>query len=131
VPVYSFGETHVLADATVTPQYRGLLFSLTGRTNNTSFKGCAAGECLFLGASGSKRGDGDWEIAFKFAASPNKNQFTVGGITIPAKKGWEYLWFRYEDTVDANAKRLVKRPLSAHVEKVYEEGNMAGLGIGT
>ena len=29
--------------------------------------------------------------------------------------------------MDVNAKRLVKRPLLAHVEKVYEEGNMAGL----
>ena len=32
--------------------------------------GLAAGECLFLGASGSKRGEDDWEIAFRFAASP-------------------------------------------------------------
>jgi len=99
--------------------------------NNAPFKGCAAGECLFLGASGSKRGDGDWEIGFKFAASPNKTNLTVGDITVPAKKGWEYLWVRYEDKEDANAKILVKRPLSAHVEKVYHDGDLSQLGIGT
>ncbi|MCG3179669.1 MAG: hypothetical protein BIFFINMI_02010 [Phycisphaerae bacterium] len=131
VPVYSFSETYVFADADVTLAYRGVLFALTGKVNNAAFKGCAAGECLFLGASGSKRGDGDWEISFKFAASPNKTNITVGDITVPAKKGWEYLWVRYEDKEDANAKILVKRPLSAHIEKVYSDGDFSQLGIGT
>lgn len=31
----------------------------------------AAGEVLFLGASGSKRGEEEWEITYRFAASPN------------------------------------------------------------
>ncbi len=131
VPVYSFSETHYLAAAVVTPAYRGTLFNLTGKVNNGSFKGLAAGECLFLGASGSKRGDGDWEIAFRFAASPNRTNINVGGITVPAKKGWEYMWVRYADAEDADSKTLVKRPIAVYVEKVYEEGSFAGLGIGT
>ncbi len=131
VPVYSFSETYIFADEDVTLEYRGTLFLLTGKVNNASFKGCAAGECLFLGASGSKRGDGDWEISFKFAGSPNKTNLTIGDITVPAKKGWEYLWVRYEDKEDAAAKILVKHPLSAHVNKVYEDGDLSQLGIGT
>ena len=46
-----------------------------------------------------------------------------------SKKGWEYLWGRYAE--DAAAKAIVKRPAAAYIEKVYEEGDFAGLGIGT
>ncbi|MBN1553558.1 MAG: hypothetical protein JXA11_02350 [Phycisphaerae bacterium] len=132
VPVYTWAETHYLADAIVTLGYRGSLFALTGRTNSASFKGMAAGECLFLGASGTKRGSGeDWEINFRFAGSPNRTGITVGSITGIAKKGWEYLWVEYESETDSSAKRIVKRPVAAHVEKVYEEGDFSILEIGT
>ena len=117
-------------DAVVTPAYRGALFNLTGKVNNASFKGLAAGECLFLGASGSKRGVDDWEIAFRFAASPNRTGITVGEITGIAKKGWEYMWVRYADAEDPAAKAIVKKPVAVYIEKVYEEGSFAGLGIG-
>ncbi|MFH1419471.1 MAG: hypothetical protein ABII12_14440 [Planctomycetota bacterium] len=130
VPVYSFSETHYLADATVTEAYRGTLFNLTGKTNNASFKGLAAGECLFLGASGSKRGVDDWEISFRFAASPNRTGLTVGDITSIAKKGWEYMWVRYADAEDVTAKAIVKKPIAVYIEKVYDEGSFSELGIG-
>ncbi len=131
VPVYTFSETHILADADVDDTYKGKLFSLTGKTNDDTFKGFAIGEVLFQGASGSKRGNGDWEITFNFAASPNKTGLTVGDITAVAKKGWEYLWVRYEDAVDATAGAMVKKPLAAYIEKVYDAGDFSDLGIGT
>jgi hypothetical protein len=131
VPVYQFAETHYLADDTVTPAYKGTLFNLTGKVNDASFKGLAAGECLFLGASGSKRGADDWEITFRFAGSPNRTGLTVGPITGIAKKGWEYMWVRYADAEDSAAKAIVKKPVAVYVEKVYEEGSFSGLGIGT
>jgi hypothetical protein len=128
MPVYNWSETHYLADAQVN---KAAYYSLTGKVNNGGFKGCAAGECLFLGASGSKRGDDDWEITFKFAASPNRTGITVGGITGIAKKGWEYMWVRYADSEDTASKTIVKKPLAVYIEKVYEEGNLGSLGIGT
>ena len=128
-PVYNFSETHYLADATVTGAYKATLFSLTGKVNSGAFKGFAAGEVLFLGASGSKRGEDDWEISFRFAASPNRTNITIGEMTGIAKKGWEYLWVRYEDAEDATANALVKKPTAAYVEKVYEEGDLSVLGI--
>lgn len=131
IPVYQFSETHYLADAVVTPAYRGTLFYLTGTVNNGAFRGLAPGECLFLGASGSKRGEGDWEITFRFAGSPNATGLMVGDIGPINKKGWEYLWVRYEDDEDTTAARLVKRPTAAYVEKVYDDGNFAQLGIGS
>ena len=131
VPVYHFSETHYLPNSQVTLGYRATLFGLTGKVNDADFKGLSAGECLFLGAAGSQRGFGeDWEITFRFAASPNTSSLTVGPITGIAKKGWEYLWVRYADAEDPAAKTLVKKPVGAFVEKVYEDGDFSGLGIG-
>ena len=131
VPVYNFSETHYLEEDDVTGSYKAALFSLTGKTNNGAFKGFAAGEVLFLGASGSQRGDGAWEITFRFAASPNVTGLAIGSITGIAKKGWEYLWVQYQDAEDDDSKSIVKRPAFVHVEQVYDAGNYAGLGIGT
>jgi hypothetical protein len=130
IPVYNFSETHYFDDSTVTGAYKVILFGLTGSVNNAAFKGFATGEVLFLGASGSKRGQEPWEISFKFAASPNATGLTVGDITGIDKKGWEYLWVRYSDAEDSSAKMLVKRPIGAYVEQVYPYGDFSGLGIG-
>ncbi len=129
VPVYHFSETHYLDATLVTEPYKATLFALTGRVNSGAFKGLAAGECLFLGAAGTKRGQGDWEITFRFAASPNVTGLTIGDITGIAKKGWEYLWVRYADAEDAAAKALVKKPVAVYIEKVYADGDFSLLGI--
>ncbi|MGE0606567.1 MAG: hypothetical protein AB7O62_05510 [Pirellulales bacterium] len=131
VPVYNFGETHYFDDEVVTPAYKSALFFLTGKVNASGFRGFAAGEVLFLGASGSQRGDDPWQISYRFAASPNVSGLAVGEIGGIDKGGWDYLWVRYEDVEDDDAKALVKRPLAAYVEQVYPFGNFAGLGIGT
>src|SRR5690606_18604713 len=110
------------------------LAALTGSVNNTPFKSFAAGEVLFLGASGSTRenedGDTVWEITFSFAASPNVTGLTVGDITGIEKRGWDYLWVRYADAVDGEAHVLVKKPVAVYVEQVYPFGNFGALGIG-
>ena len=55
----------------------------------------------------------------------------IGDLTGIAKKGWEYLWVRYEDAVDASAHKWIKKPAFAYVERVYPEGDFGLLGIGT
>ena len=132
VPVYSFTETHYLPIAAVTGSYKAALFLLTGRVNAAPFKGFAAGEVLFLGASGSRRGtdpDDDWEITFRFAASPNETGLSVGSITGINKKGWEYLWVRYADAEDSGSGAIIKKPIAAYVERVYDQANFGALGI--
>ena len=37
---------------------------------------------------------------------------------------------RYADTEDTASHTLVKQPVAAYVERVYEEGNFSALGIG-
>ena len=93
-----------------------------------------------LGETGDARGaelslrrgtdpDDDWEITFRFAASPNASGISVGDISGISKKGWEYLWVRYADQEDTGSHAIVKRPVAAYVERVYDEGSFAGLGI--
>ncbi|MFM7932438.1 MAG: hypothetical protein ACKO9Q_32370 [Pirellula sp.] len=130
VPVFNFTETHYIEKALVTGAYKLALFSLTGKVNGSGFKGFAKGEVLFLGASGSKRGLDDWEITFRFAASPNVAGLSLGSISGISKEGWQYLWVRFIDDEDPTAKALIKRPVSAYVEQVYSYGNFANLGIG-
>jgi len=129
IPVYNFKETHYIPIALVTPAYKATLFYLTGKVNAAPFKGFAPGEVLFMGASGSQRGQEDWEITFSFAASPNATGLTIGDITGIDKKGWEYLWVRYQDSEDADV--LVKQPAAVYVEQVYPYGDFSLLGIGT
>jgi len=129
VPVYNWSETHRLSAATVTTAYRGALFNLTGKVNDAAWREFVAGEVLFLGASGSKRGEDEWEITFKFAASPNRENMSVGSITGVNKKGWDYLWVYYEDEVSSN--KLIKQPKAVYVEQVYSRADFAALGIGS
>ncbi len=129
VPVYQFSETHYLPDSLVTPAYKATLFDLTGCVNDATFKGFAVGEVLFLGAGGTKRGAGDWEVGYRFAASPNVTGQTIGDITGIDKKGWEYLWVRYEHKKDETANELIQRPISVHIERVYRTNNLNDLGI--
>jgi hypothetical protein len=85
VPVFNFTETHYILNELVTPAYKLTLFNLTGKVNGGVFKGFAKGEVLFLGASGSKRGLDDWEITYRFAASPNVASLSLGGIRLLRK----------------------------------------------
>jgi hypothetical protein len=133
MPIYQFSETHYFAAALVTGTYKNTLYRMTPRFNNATWtrpsgESYAAGECLFLGARGSKQGDAPWAITFEFASSPNVTGLTVGTITGISKRGWDYLWVRYVDDVDGFT--LIKRPAAVYVEQVYYPGDFSTLGIG-
>lgn len=130
-PKYEFSETHYLADASVTLAYKLVLFNLSGQTmNDNTFKGFAAGECMFLGASGTKRGDERWAITYRFACSPNISGLTVGTIDGIDKLGWDFLWIRYASFADTSAFSLVQRPVAAYVERVLIPADYSTIGIG-
>lgn len=128
-PNYTFEETHFFAAAYVSDAYKSTLFSLTGAWNNAPYKGFATGECMFLGASGSLRDWEKWEITYKFGAHPNRTAFAAGPITVPLKRGWDYLWLRYREIEDAPAGHLARRPIAAYVEQVSPSGNLTLIGL--
>lgn len=146
-PALSFVLTYTFADEDITGDYINKLSLLVGTVNNNTFKGSAAGESLLTRVSGQRRTDGSnsWDLTFGFSISrnctqgkrPNGEDFKIespsGDITITAKRGWDYLWVRYEeDEVGEGAnKATYKVPVSAYVEQVYDYANYALLGIGT
>ena len=133
MPVLNFTETHTMAGSRVTTSYKKSVAALTGTVNRSSFRGFAAGEVLFLGASGQKRSrkaSAPWEITFRFAVSPNQSSLSVGKLKVSNKKGWDYLWVRYADKVADNKKNVIKEPVAAYVEQVYPEGDFGNLGLG-
>lgn len=129
VPSFQYQVTRYVAIEQVTQAYINNLFRLTGKTNRGNFHGFAAGQVLLAGVSGSQRGEADWELTYKFLCSENRSNLTIGEITGVNKKGWEYLWVIYEDSEDETAKWLVKKPVAAYVEKVYEDGDFGLLGL--
>jgi hypothetical protein len=139
VPQLTWTENYDVPWKYVTTQYIKSLSSLTGTVNNSDFRGFAAGEVLFMGASGSQQwdedtGDGPWSLSYKFVASSNQGAeksypaITIGNITGIEKDGHDYLWVRYEDSVSQNA--LIKLPKAVYVDRVYRRADFSGLGIG-
>jgi len=126
---FSFSETHIIDADTVTEAYINGLFDTTDKVNAVPFRGMAAGQVLFLGATGSKRSEEDWEITFKFACSPNARNLVIGGITGIDKDGWDYLWVYYREAEDAEASRVIPQPIAVYVERVYYRAPFTALGI--
>jgi hypothetical protein len=134
IPQLNWTETFDVPNSYVSDNYIKAVAGLTGTVNNASFRTFQADEVLFLGASGaqewdSDKGYGPWSLSFKFAASPNKTNLTIGTVTGVEKKGHEYLWVRYEDDVQDTT--LIKKTKHVYVNAVYKRGDFSGLGIGT
>jgi len=142
VPVFSFGETHWFFDESqsellpegtfvVDDDYKDAIYHLTGRTNMAPWRSFDAEEVLFLGARGSRRGAGPWEVRFAFAASPNLTNLTIGTITNIVKNGWDYLWTQSVPKVVGTAENafLCMIPHHAYVSRVYDSDDFADLHV--
>ena len=134
VPKLEFSITAYYEPASVTSDYMKNLARKTGRTNDDEWLGFAEGEVLYMGSTG----DGDVPLAsgprvkpipivHKYAASENVTALAVGDMTVPTKKGFEYLWVRYKQIESADAKNLIPKPVHAYVERVYEKVDFAAL----
>jgi len=134
VPVYEWQETHWFYPFQVTGAYKRLVYALTGRVNNASFRGLPAGEVLFRGANGARQGDDPsdkFEISYNFAASPNLTNVTIAGITVASKKGWDLMKLKREKTTITTPKKIVERITAIYVSQVRYPGDFSALGIGT
>src|SRR5262245_49648758 len=133
ISAFRYEETHVATDADITADWVRLVRLLTGRTNDAPFRIFGTGEVLFLGVSGSKRFNDNWELTFKFDVGTNVTLETepplrIGDLPDPTdpstritKMAWEYLWVRYVDNVNANCK--IKKPHSVYIEQIYLDGH--------
>lgn len=121
-PVFSWTETHYLPYSFVNRAYFFTLFNLVAKMNIGAFREFQPGEVLLMGCSGSKRYSAlDWEMQFKFIASPNVTNLKVGpDITVTSKLGHDYLWARYKSSVDTDNSALVRIPQHVYIERVYQ-----------
>lgn len=132
--VYEWEETYVHSNSDIDAAYIATLYALSWKLNDASFTDAvgnsfSAGEVLFRGATGRRRGGGSWELVYKFAARPNLTGKTVGAIVNIAKDGWQYLWVLYERKYDSGSKRSVKQPIAVYVHDVHEAADFSGLKL--
>jgi hypothetical protein len=112
---------------------------LAGKTNSATFYGLPAGSLLFEGLGASwiydlatdPEDQEPVEVPARFKFSPNVGEHVISGITVAAKKGWEYLWPYFEDDVDETNKLLIAKPAQINREKVIESADFSALGFGT
>lgn len=130
-PALSWTETWQIARDEVTWNYIRFLHDLTGALNDATFRGFDVAEVRFLGATAQPNGDDLFSFTFKFAASPSVEGITIGEISDVYKRGWDYLWVRYESSVDDAAKKMTKRPIGVYVSQVSKLGDFSAIGIGT
>lgn len=120
----------------VTLAYKKTLSDMTGVVNNDVFYGFAAGEVLYLGASGTFTQNEGWSITHNFSRQKNQLYVTINddlelgpqpGNFGFAKLGWQYLWVAYSDEIVGD--EVAPRAIAAFVEDVYEMGDFTRLGI--
>lgn len=132
VPKLEFTETYQFLDEEVGIDYKLTLSFLTGSVNQSDWKGYPAGTLKFMGAVGSKRGDDNWSITFRFAHNANRHlPYDVGEVTGVTNDGWHYVWTRYAEFEDGTAVSLARRPISVHVAQVAPTAEFSDLGIGS
>ena len=134
-PCFRFQLVRYRSDAEMGTAYRSTLYDLTGTVNDAQYTVDGmifkAGELLFLGARAVQRGWGDWQVTYDFLAKPNRQNITIGNITVPEKQGHDYLWVLYKRQIDTNATqhKTVARPIAAYVERVYERRDFTALDL--
>lgn len=109
------------------------LSSVTGMVNSATFLTFAAGEVLFLGATGSEGTDTETEVSYQFAMSANATGLTIGDVASVVKKGHELAWIKYKDNTSTadGVVQPVKQPEFVYVERVYDTIDLAlALGFG-
>lgn len=118
IPALKLTYTFNHPSGVVTESFARLIASVTGMTNNATFRGFAAGELLFAGASGSDGSEAEASVSYSFVASSNVTGLSIGAITGIAKAGHDYAWVEFEDDVDTG--EAIRPPKRVHVERVYD-----------
>lgn len=128
VPSFRFSITKAFGLGDVDAAYLLAVRNTIGKVNNATFEGWAAETVLFTGFSGAENPGKDYELTFNFQVKPTETSIPfIDALTIPEKKGHEYLWVRFEPEEDGTAKTLAQRPVAAYVETLYETADFSVL----
>jgi hypothetical protein len=141
-PKLAFTVHQRFAGDSITLQWLRAVVNLTGTTNLAPFLGFAAGEVLFLGASGQQPTQfydngqvvkGERDVSFSFVVSPNLSGLQFGTINQVSKKGHQYIWWEYRDRKVAaqgeTPAKILTDLVGVHVATVYRETDFGLLSI--
>jgi hypothetical protein len=120
---------------TITRSYYNTLCALTGKTNNAEFWGFKRGELMYMGCEGSVESSTSGALLnhkFQYRedqpAGDPRNDITPDLTLTAGKRGFEFVWCRYEDQVRDG--KLYPTPVAAYVERVSDEGDFSQLQLG-
>jgi len=133
-PVFSWTRTvafGLLSRADVLA-FRGLV----GKKNRRPFYGSAAGEVLYAGGQAQASATDGYTVTHKFLEIENQSNIVIvpGELTVPFKRGWDYLWVLFEQhevqDTDSGEWTAAPKPVGAYVEEVCADGDFDLLRIG-
>lgn len=133
-PSLTFSETHFMTYKKFKISYIRRLSSLQGCVNSKAFRGFEAGEVRFDGFSATRRGskrEDQYEISLQFSVIPNQSATKVQGLRIPAKQGWDYVWYKTRPESESEDKPAGSRLEGYYIEQLYKLADFALLGIKT
>jgi hypothetical protein len=131
VPTKSFSIKGQVDPTYFSADYEAAIFLVAANpVNSTAFLGYQAGELLFRGSTGSYKAGADYgERTWKFDASPNRQNLSVGSVSGITKNGWELVDVDYKTVKDDDKKILKKTVSGVYVHQVYFTGSFSALRI--
>ena len=127
-PEWRIRAKQQLLESLVTPEYIQTLQWMSKTVNSEPFQGFLPGSVLYLGADMEQSLDKNnnilWDLTHQFVVEPNMENFDVGGIQVPLKKGHEYLWFTSIFTEEG------PQVTQVNVAPMYNETDLNLLGLG-
>lgn len=131
----SLTETHMIRRKNFTSAYRKTLSALTKHVNSKAFRGYDPGEVLFDSFTAALQlSSGKWRVTYRFLIQSNEPAFNIGGLTVPAKYGWDYVWFCFAPTLktlqnDDTQKAIFQRIRGGYVSRIYPYASFAPLKL--
>lgn len=133
---FEFSINKKLMKKSISGAYVMDLYKLRNKTNDAAFTITYLGftltfeEGTLMFVDFPSKFNSDWmvDITYKFKAQRSiveSDNFQIGSSGVITKKGWEYLWVYYREQNDATAGRVVRRPVSAYVERVLDPGDFS------
>lgn len=99
---------------------------LACKMNFAAWAGFGPRELLYMGSQIAEAdANGKRKLNHELKYSPTyKNIVVSSDITVPIKRGWDYLWILYGQVKDSGSNLTIQKPIAAYVVKVYPEINI-------
>lgn len=139
-PSDSFTIDRVIPQATVTNAWLKTLIGKRLSKNDGTFRGLDAGECLFLGFSGTQQSNGDFPFSFKFAVQMNETSVSsIAGFNIEDSitiKGFDYAWVMSRPVAEGSTDNeitgvITPEIVGAYVAELFPDADFGTLGVDT